>query len=466
MIRTHRLAVAVAALLSLSAVPALAQSRGDTAAEMDSAVIAVRASAASTGQARFETLLAPQPVALLAEPEAEDLSLLAERRRLQDRRGEPLEVAFGRETQGAAIDLGKLQWETLADGRRGTQLVVGSAGAQAIRAALDLAPPAGQRRVLDLGALTFRFRGNDGQTFEVAGTELSSAELNWSPIVQGDTLTLELIVAAGTDLARYSLRLPQLSHFDVNPAATDAAVGRAVGDSDYCERDIVCRTSPPASFRSTANAVARMVFTKGSSSYLCTGTLLNNSNSPRKHLFWTANHCISTQSVANTLQTYWFYEVTTCNGSTVSSSARTLTGGAYLRHNNNARDTALLELKTTPPSGAVYAGWSSAAISATNTAIEGIHHPAGDVKKYSLGTVTQLSGNIDGKGPFYRVRWTTGVTEGGSSGSGLFTVNGSGSYQLRGGLYGGLSYCSAPSDPDYYSRFADVYSSISSYLSP
>jgi lysyl endopeptidase len=166
------------------------------------------------------------------------------------------------------------------------------------------------------------------------------------------------------------------------------------------------------------------------------------------------------------LQTYWFYQVTTCNGSTVSSSARTLTGGAYLRHNNRSRDTALLELKTAPPSGAIYAGWNSSAIAATNTAIEGIHHPAGDVKKYSLGTVTLLSGNIDGLGPFYRVRWTTGVTEGGSSGSGLFTVSGTGSYQLRGGLYGGTSYCSAPSDPDYYSRLADVYSSISSYLTP
>ncbi|TDR42588.1 arginyl peptidase [Tahibacter aquaticus] len=463
MIRSHHLAVAVAALLSLSAIPAIAQTRG--AAEMGSEPVAARASDASTGNARFATLVAPLPVAALGAPAAEELGLLAERRRLQDRRGEPLEVAYGRETNAQAIDLTKLQWETLADGSRGTQLSLSSAGAAAIRAALDFSPPAGQRRVNDLSALTLRFRGGDGQTFEINGADLSSSELNWSPIVQGDTLSVELVVAAGEELSRYGLRLPQLSHFDVNPASTDNTIGRAVGDSDYCERDIVCRTSPPSGFRSTANSVARMVFTKSGSSYLCTGTLLNNSNSPKKHMFWTANHCIGTQTVANTLQTYWFYEVTTCNGSTVSSSARTLTGGAFLRHNNSARDTALLELKTAPPAGAIYSGWSSSAIAATSTAIEGIHHPAGDVKKYSLGTVTQLSGSIDGKGPFYRVRWTTGVTEGGSSGSGLFTVSG-GSYQLRGGLYGGTSYCSAPSDPDYYSRFADVYSSFSSYLSP
>lgn len=465
MIRNHRLALAVAALLSLSAPAAFAQA-GARAAEMNSETISVAADPASTGAAKFETLAAALVAVRLAAPDPAELSLLAERRRVQDKHGQPLEVAYSRDTGAGNLDLAALNWETLPSGARGTQLVVESGSAVALRAALEiqvLRSTGGSRA--SLSALTLRFRGKDGQTFAVAGKDLSTSEANWSPIVQGDVLEVEIVLAAGADPAAYRLRIPQLSHFDVNPAASDQAVGRAVGDSDYCERDIVCRTSPPTNFRSTANAVARMVFTKGGSSYLCTGTLLNNSNSPRKHMFWTANHCISTQSVANTLQTYWFYEVTTCGGSTVSSAARTLTGGAYLRHNNNARDTALLELKTTPPAGAVYAGWNSAAISATNTAIEGIHHPAGDVKKYSLGTVTLLSGNIDGKGPFYRVRWTTGVTEGGSSGSGLFTVS-NGSYQLRGGLYGGLSYCSAPSDPDYYSRFADVYSSISSYLSP
>jgi hypothetical protein len=141
-----------------------------------------------------------------------------------------------------------------------------------------------------------------------------------------------------------------------------------------------------------------------------------------------------------------------------------LTGGAFLRHANTTRDTALLELKTAPPSGAFYAAWNSAAIGATGTSIVGIHHPSGDVKKYSLGSVTALSSSIDGKSPLYRVVWNDGVTEGGSSGSGLFTVASDGAYQLRGGLYGGSSYCTAQTSPDYYSRFSDVYSTISTYF--
>lgn len=463
MIRTHRLAFAVAGLLSLSIAPALAQDARSTQ-EMNSESVTDVADAAATGNARFATLSQPLTVAALGLPAAEDLSLLAERRGLQDKRGEPLEVAYGRETGAKPVSFDRLDWQPLADGAQGTQLRVQSDGAVALRAALEFsAPNLGSRATFE--GMTLRFRSDDGQTFEVAGKDLAANETNWSPVVNGSALTIEIVLAADSRARGMTLRIPQLSHFDLHPASTDEAVGTKVGESDYCERDIVCRTSPPSGFVNAANSVARMVFTKGSSSYLCTGTLLNNNHSPKKRLFWTASHCISTQSVANTLQTYWFYQVTTCNGSTVSSAARTLTGGAYLRHNNSSRDTALLELKTAPPAGAIYAGWNSAAISATNTAIEGIHHPAGDVKKYSLGTVTQLSGSIDGLGPFYRVRWSTGVTEGGSSGSGLFTVSG-GSYQLRGGLYGGTSYCSTPTSPDYYSRFSDVYSSISSYFNP
>jgi len=463
MIRTHRLALAIAALLSLSVAPAMAQG-GRHAAEMNSETVTVEATPEATGGAQFQTLANPLVVAALGTPDADDLRLLAERRRNQDRRGEPLEVAYGRETANASVALSKLDWQPLADGSQGAQLRVQSDSAIALRAALEFVAPANGARI-NIDDMTLRFRGDDGQTFAMAGRDLVAAEANWSPIVQGQALTIEIVLAAGSRAQALTLRIPQLSHFDMNPASTDAAIGQKIGESDSCERDIVCRTSPPSGFTSTANAVARMVFTKGSSSYLCTGTLLNNGFSPKKRTFWTANHCISTQSVANTLQTYWFYQATTCNGSTASSAARTLTGGAYLRHNNSARDTALLELKTAPPAGAVYAGWSSSAIASTGTAIEGIHHPAGDVKKYSLGSVNQLSGSIDGKGPFYRVVWSTGVTEGGSSGSGLFTVSG-GNYQLRGGLYGGTSYCTAPTAPDYYSRFADVYSSFSSYLTP
>ncbi len=372
--------------------------------------------------------------------------------------GEALAIGTGRELGAIDVDAKSLGMEYTADRGVGMRFSVRSSGAKALRLGFSYQGPTED--------ITLRFGNELGQVFETSAADLQFDELNWSPVIGGERIVVEISSSSEKALAQVALNLAQVSHLDIDPALPTPAIQAKIGESDFCERDVVCRTSPPANFRSTADAVARMVYTSGGRSFLCTGTLLNNNNTTRRNLFWSANHCISSQTVANTLQTYWFYEATTCGGSTVSSRARTLSGGAFLRHNNASRDTLLLELKSAPPAGAIYAGWTSSAIGATGTAIEGIHHPAGDVKMYSLGSVTSLNGNIDGLGPFYRVQWSTGVTEGGSSGSGLFTRSSTGAYQLRGGLYGGTSFCNATTSPDYYSRMADVWTSVKPFLSP
>jgi hypothetical protein len=65
------------------------------------------------------------------------------------------------------------------------------------------------------------------------------------------------------------------------------------------------------------------------------------------------------------------------------------------------------------------------------------------------------------------VLWSKGVTEGGSSGSGLLTLNtGGGFYELRGGLTGGRSSCNAPSEPDYFTRMDQAIPTLRDYLAP
>ncbi|KLD77898.1 serine protease [Xanthomonas hyacinthi] len=461
-------ALYLALLASISGFSPVALAANPPAAEMDSAPVEARPNAAALGGAELRSLAtssahAPQLIELGA-PDSAQAATMKQLRGQQVKHGQPLQIGFSRNVAKPAIDLRRLSWQSLPSGAQVTSFEILSTDAAALRAALQLSGSGAQPG--DPSKATLRFAGDDGRVFEQSGADFAGSEPGWSAAVSGSRLVVEIELPAGQYPQGFALKIPQVSHMDIHPVANEEMMRPMIGESDSCERDIVCRASPSSGFTSVAKSVARMLFSTGGDSYLCTGTLLNNSNSPKKYLVWTAAHCISTQTVANTLQTYWFYDATTCNGSTVSSSYTTLSGGAYLRHTNTTRDTSLLELKTAPPSGAFYAGWSSSAIGSTGTAIEGIHHPAGDVKKYSLGSVTALSSSIDGKSPLYKVVWNTGVTEGGSSGSGLFTVNSSGAYQLRGGLYGGSSYCSAPSDPDYYSRFSDVYSSIQSYLSP
>jgi lysyl endopeptidase len=438
--------------------------KADQSVEMAHDVQLQNASPGALGQAQFETFADRQSADLVSLPplsESENQRLQYGRRQAKNP-GVALVIGTARDFQMASLGAQTSAVVLTADGGDALRASVSSVGAKALRV--------GYRVKGSPEGITLRFGNDQGQVFEVRASDVSADELAWSPVVAGERMQIELSADAGYKVANAELQLIQMSHLDLDPALPEGAfndsVAARIGESDSCQRDIVCRTSPPTNFRTTADAVARMVYTSGGSSFLCTGTLLNNNNTTRRHLFWSANHCISSQTVANTLQTYWFYEATTCGGTTASSRARTLSGGAFLRHNNASRDTLLLELKSAPPSGAIYAGWTSAAITSTGGSIEGIHHPSGDVKMYSLGSVTSTNGSIDGLGPFYRVRWSTGVTEGGSSGSGLFTRNSSGAYQLRGGLYGGLSFCTAPSDPDYYSKLSDVYTSVKPFLSP
>jgi lysyl endopeptidase len=439
-----------------------------SAAEMGAAPVTAAPVAKALGGAEFATTgkAGATRAVDLGLPEQAAFAAVAKRRLEQAKHGQPLEIGFARSVGRSRIDLNGLNWETLTDGSRGARFTLTSTNAVALRAGLQL------RSTGKLGgnpaAVTLRFAGSDGRVFAENGAAFSDVESSWSPVVAGDTLTVEIVLPKGQRPSNFSLSVPELSHLDIDPAASTRDLARAsgVGASGACEQDIVCRANPSAGFLDASKAVARMVFTTKGKSYLCSGTLLNNSNSPKKALFWTAAHCISTQRVADTLQTYWFFDATACNNDTANPNAVTLTGGAYLRHANTTRDTSLLELKNAPPSGAYYAGWNSSPIASTGTAIEGIHHPAGDLKKYSLGSVTGLSTTLDGKSPLTQVVWNAGVTEGGSSGSGLFTVDASGAYQLRGGLYGGYSFCSAPQDPDSYSRLDGVWSSISSYFSP
>jgi hypothetical protein len=68
-------------------------------------------------------------------------------------------------------------------------------------------------------------------------------------------------------------------------------------------------------------------------------------------------------------------------------------------------------------------------------------------------------------GTFYQVFWQFGITEPGSSGSGLFTYDPSvSSFVTRGTLTGGNDACSNPISDTYYSPLYSVYPNISGLL--
>ncbi len=354
------------------------------------------------------------------------------------------------------------------DGGAVLRLDVASTGAASLRSGLRAAAwPDG---------VELRVAGADGVIFSVdaaaARAQAGADGVFWTAVTDGERQQLELFIPAGIDPAGVALHVDSLSHLLVSPQRE--GVSKALGDSGACNVDVICRTgSLGSSFVSAKNAVARMVYQSGGGSFTCTGTLLNDINtSNQTPWFFTAHHCIGNQSEASSMSTFWNYETPSC-GVDQSGPNTQLTGGGQLLYSEGSTDGALLRLNSTPPAGAVFAGWNANALT-PSTLVTAIHHPSGDIKKVSQGNHSGTRANVtfDGQtvGSTWKASWSEGTTEGGSSGSGLFTIESGGSYQLRGGLYGGGGACSntgqseAAGNVDFYSRLDLIFPAIEQYI--
>lgn len=387
-----------------------------------------------------------------------------------------LQIGVQRNLDEVAQAAAPVQWRVLPDGSHATRLEAVSPGAESLRVALTFGqlPEAAQ----------LRFFGTDPARAEavVDGAEIARQldvdPLYWTPITTGERQTIEVWLPAGADTRWTAPRTRALSHLFVAPAGS--LKGAKVDESDFCENNVRCLLNPSQADLDAKNSVARMAFQTSSGTGLCTGTLLNDTDaSTQVPHFFSAAHCFTQQNIANTLVTYWFFEKTTvtsgnsCQVGGVDPAAVQLTGGATVRYASGASDVLFLRLNSTPPAGSYYLGWTSAALS-NGAAVRVIHHPQGDVKKISLGNVTGFGTAppiLQASGQFTRAGWTTGTTEGGSSGCALLTFSGS-EYLLRGGLLGGAAGCSNsgslsnPENVDYFSRFDLEFANLQAFLAP
>jgi len=386
----------------------------------------------------------------------------AERRSLDDANAAPghkaLQIGFGR---SAALDVSALQWTALADGGHAARFSVTSPAAAALRLGFAIA------RMEPGVELRFFGSADPARVYgPITARQIRAAEpLWWSPVIEGETLTAEIYLARGLAPGAFAFELPAVSHL---VATVTTAMHLKAGESGSCNVDVACAVNPTPGFVAATKSVARMVYNAGSKSYLCTGTLVADTSAATSNpYFFTAAHCISDALSASSLNTYWFYEAATCGGGFSPNTVQRF-GGATLLVADPALDTTLLVLSDTPPTGAVFAAWDATQIP-VKTAVTGIHHPQGDLKKKSLGSMTKYSKNPDpwpyAVNSFANVQWSSGVTEGGSSGSGLFVPDGD-TWYLRGGLYGGHATCAKPTAADYYSRLDLFYPAVKQYLDP
>ncbi|WP_212629019.1 hypothetical protein [Pseudomonas sp. KB-10] len=307
---------------------------------------------------------------------------------------------------------------------------------------------------------------------QAAGDDSEQARTYWSPPVTGDEITLEIELPSSANRDQLQVSIPTLSHLFADPAGDlEKNLVKGIGQSGTCNVNYQCDATYNTLLDAQSRSVAKMSFIDQGDAYICTGTLLNNTRQDRTPYFLSANHCISSQISASTLVTYWLYRAATCQGVQLDGEFSMLYGGAQLLYTNKAQDTSFFRLNDLAPEAVAFSGWSTnPGFYNFSQTIIGLHNPSGDLQKISKGAVVNYLSCDDSfcyrstqaRATAVEVLWSAGVTEGGSSGSGLYSDG-----KLIAQLYGGSSACNNPTGYDRYSLLAPAYENgIKQWLAP
>ena len=294
----------------------------------------------------------------------------------------------------------------------------------------------------------------------------------WTPSVSGSLAYLEIEVPAGSEVAFVLHEVMELvaPQYLGKPKSNDAPT---------CLIDATCvAASLFAKIASAEAAVAHLEFVVPDGNAVCTGGLLTDRGHSGTPYLLTANHCISDQTTATSLEAYFDYRTATCNGTPPAGSSVPRVNGAQLLATMTKSDFAFLQLSSRP-SGRVLLGWDarSSSIGSGGVHLNRVSHPVPDgtirPQQYSS---TQIDIGVDicngTNGPAIRPRFIystggQGGVYGGSSGSPVMLDDGSVVGQLLGSCPSNGSNAHDGCDPRNSTvdgAFATTYDSITTWI--
>lgn len=266
-------------------------------------------------------------------------------------------------------------------------------------------------------------------TDSITSNENNQYKIWATRVYQGNKVTITLRVPT-EEKSKVKLRIGQVN-FGYKKFGTDY-FGNP-GASAACNVNVVCPEA--VGWENERNSVA-LIVVNGQES--CTGSLVMNTCNTNRPYFLTANHCLS-GNVAN-----WVFQFQTWSNTCIGNNGwreDVQFNGATLRANNAASDFALLELNQTPPanSGITYSGWNRN-INVPNGSV-GIHHPAGDLMKFSRDLDPSGVSSWGGTNNHWVSVFEQGTVQPGSSGSPLYDMNHRIVGQLHGDQQNQGNYC-------------------------
>lgn len=266
--------------------------------------------------------------------------------------------------------------------------------------------------------------------------------------VEGEEMVLELFEPVGREESRleifrilYAYHPPRVQ----SDYPFQVYQGQGFGDALPCHVNVNCPEA--ADWQDEKRGVVRIlrVFEEGAG--WCTGSLINNTAQDARPLVLSAFHCQQDLTPMYNMWRFDFaYEFPSCAGDTSEPSFVALLGCTPLSMRQES-DFLLLELQSDIPLGfqARFNGWNrDPAFVPSESAI--IHHPFGDVKKFSLdddaaiifaGPINWSNNVTTPPNHHFRSILDVGTIESGSSGAPYFDVEG----RIIGQLHGGLADC-------------------------
>jgi V8-like Glu-specific endopeptidase len=290
----------------------------------------------------------------------------------------------------------------------------------------------------------------------------------WTPSVAGPELTLVVLIPGENATADFTIiRIAELFKLGL---AGDPLPGQVQESDLSCMEDAVCVTdSTFDSVDGVGTSMAHLHVMNEGNSYACSGGLIKDTvEDSDRPFFLTANHCISTQSMASSLEAYWDYKSSYCGGPDPSHNNVPRTNGATLLVTGTGSDFSLLELNSVP-GGRWFMGWNAneSAVKA-GTRLHRLAYSEGSGQKYAQ---TEVDGAI---------QWCSGLSSSlyiiqsqnigavgpGNSGAPVLLDNGQIVGQLRGPCGQNLD-----DDCDYVNFVLDgalhaYWSDVQPFLSP
>jgi hypothetical protein len=354
-------------------------------------------------------------------------------------------------------------WQILEDGSRLWSATLAADGAVGVRVHFA------EARVPDGAQLSIYNEATPSEAYGPFPDSFQGPTDLWTPTCYGDRVTVECLIPDGVDPQGLIVIIDRI----IYQYREHGSYAITKGIAGACNLDTTCYPE----WAGASSAVAGIGIVSSVGTIFCTASLVVDTDTATDIPYLlTAYHCVSTQTKADTLEAYWFYQTPACDGTppAIISVPRTVGGADFLvgSATDAGTDLSFLRLRNTPPPGVGQLGWSTLS-EPTGADSICIHHPRGDFKRIAFGNVTDSSAGdpfyVDTCGSsqrltanFYQSTWTDGTTEGGSSGSPLLNAN----QQIIGQLWGGYASCSLPDCPDYYGRFEVSYPLLESFLSP